>query len=94
MTHEVGQTTVSTTRLTEGEPGYAYTREPEGNTVEKAKEILDKYIVPLQIGDSTYYAYRHLNNDLSPMITVVAEPGEIIDVSPYFISRNYLFPIN
>ncbi len=86
MTHEVGQTTVSTTRLTEGEPGYAYTREPEGNTVEKAMEILDKYIVPLQIGDSTYYAYRHLNNDLTPMITVVAEPGETIDVSPYFIS--------
>ncbi len=86
MTHEVGQTTVSTTPLTEGEAGYAYTREPEGNTVEKAKEILDKYIVPLQIGDSTYYAYRHLNNDLSPMITVVAEPGETIDVSPYFIS--------
>lgn len=88
MTHEVGQTTVSTTRLTEGEPGYAYTREPEGNTVEKAKEILDKYILPLQIGDSTYYAYRHLNNDLTPMITVVAEPGETIDVSPYFISLN------
>ena len=86
MTHEVGQTEVSTTRLTEGEPGYAYTREPEGNTVEKAKEILDKYIIPLQIGDSTYYAYRHLNNDLTPMITVVAEPGETIDVSPYFIS--------
>ena len=88
LTHEVGQTTVSTTRLTEGEPGYAYTREPEGNTVEKAKEILDKYIVPLQIGDSTYYAYRHLTNDLTPMITVVAEPGETIDVSPYFISLN------
>ena len=88
MTHEVGQTTVSDTRLTEGEPGYAYTREPEGNTVEKAMEILDKYIVPLQIGDSTYYAYRHLTNDLSPMITVVAEPGETIDVSPYFISLN------
>lgn len=86
MTHEVGQREVSTTRLTEGEPGYAYTREPEGNTVEKAKEILDKYIVPLQIGDSTYYAYRHLTNDLSPMITVVAEPGETIDVSQYFIS--------
>ena len=86
MTHEVGQTTVSTTRLAEGEAGYAYTREPEGNTVEKAKEILDKYIVPLQIGDSTYYAYRHLTNDLTPMITVVAEPGETIDVSPYFIS--------
>ena len=86
MTHEVGQKTVSTTRLTEGEPGYAYTREPEGNTVEKAKEILDKYIVPLQIGDSTYYAYRYLTNDLTPMITVVAEPGETIDVSPYFIS--------
>ena len=90
MTHEVGQTEVSTTRLTEGEPGYAYTREPEGNTVEKAKEILDKYIVPLQIGDSAYYAYRHLNNDLSPMITVVAEPGETIDVSPYFISLNQI----
>ena len=88
MTHEVGQTEVSTTRLTEGEAGYAYTREPEGNTVEKAKEILDKYIVPLQIGDSTYYAYRHLTNDLTPMITVVAEPGETIDVSPYFISLN------
>ena len=86
MTHEVGQTEVSTTRLTEGEAGYAYTREPEGNTVEKAKEILDKYIVPLQIGDSTHYAYRHLTNDLTPMITVVANPGEIIDVSPYFIS--------
>ena len=88
LTHEVGQTTVSTTRLTEGEAGYAYTREPEGNTVEKAKEILDKYIVPLQIGDSTYYAYRHLTNDLTPMITVVANPGETIDVSQYFISLN------
>ena len=88
MTHEVGQTTVSTTRLTEGEPGYAYTRDSVGNTVEKAKEILDKYIVPLQIGDSTYYAYRHLTNDLTPMITVVANPGETIDVSPYFISLN------
>lgn len=85
MTHEVGQTTVSTTRLTEGEAGYAYTREPEGNTVEKAMEILDKYIIPLQIGDSTYYAYRHLTNDLTPMITVVANPGETIDVSQYFI---------
>ncbi len=85
MTHEVGQTTVSTTRLTEGEAGYAYTREPEGNTVKKAMEILDKYIVPLQIGDSTYYAYRHLTNDLTPMITVVANPGETIDVSQYFI---------
>ncbi len=82
MTHEVGQTTVSTTRLTEGEPGYAYTREPEGNTVDKAKEILGKYIIPVNNG--AYYAYRYLTNDLTAKVTIIANKNVAIDLSEYF----------
>ena len=82
MTHEVGQTEVSTTRLTEGQDGYAYTREPEGNTVEKAKEILGKYIIPVNNG--AYYAYRYLTNDVTAKVTIIANAGTTIDLTKYF----------
>ncbi len=82
MTHEVGQTEVSTTRLTEGQAGYAYTREPEGNTVKKAKEILGKYIIPVNNG--AYYAYRYLTNDLTAKVTIIANAGTTIDLTKYF----------
>ena len=82
MTHEVGQTKVSTTRLTEGQAGYAYTREPEGNTVEKAKEILGKYIIPVNNG--AYYAYRYLTNDVTAKVTIIANAGTTIDLTKYF----------
>ena len=82
MTHEVGQTEVSTTRLTEGQAGYAYTREPEGNTVEKAKEILGKYIIPVNNG--AYYAYRYLTNDVTAKVTIIANAGTTTDLTKYF----------
>ena len=84
MKHEVGQTEVSTTALQSGEAGHTatYTRNPEGNTVELAKEILGKYIIPVNNGE--YYAYRYLNNDLTGKVTVIANAGASIDLTQYF----------
>ena len=84
MTHYVGQTTVSTTPLKEGEAGYCYTREPEGNTIEEAAKLLDKYIIPVTMADGTYYAYRYLTNDLTAKVTIVAGAGTEIDLTQYF----------
>ncbi|MBR2458513.1 MAG: alpha-N-acetylglucosaminidase [Bacteroidaceae bacterium] len=84
MKHSVGQTDVSNEPLAKGEAGHtdSYTREPEGNTVEKAKEILDKYIIPVNNG--AYYAYRYLNNDLTGKVTIIANAGTSIDLTQYF----------
>ena len=84
--HYVGQTAVSDVALTAGQPGHTdtYTREPEGNTLEKAKEVLGKYIIPVVSNTGTYYAYRCLANDLSAICTVVADAGQTIDLSTYF----------
>ena len=84
MTHEVGQTAISNEPLAKGEAGHtdSYTREPEGNTVEKAKEILGKYIIPVNNG--TYYAYRYLTNDLTAKVTIIANAGTKIDLTKYF----------
>ena len=83
LTHEVGQSTKSTTRLEEGAKGYSYSREPEGNTVEKAVEMLGKYIIPVPMADGTHYAYRYLTNDLSNKVTIIAT-GNSIDLTQYF----------
>lgn len=84
--HYVGQTAVSNVALTAGQKGHTstYTREPEGNTLEKAKEVLGKYIIPVVSNTGTYYAYRCLTNDLSAICTVIAEAGQTIDLSTYF----------
>ena len=84
--HSVGQTSVSNEALAVGEQGHTdtYTREPEGNTVEVAKEVLGKYIIPVVAGDETYYAYRCLSNDMTTVCTVVAAAGATIDLSSYF----------
>lgn len=84
MKHEVGQTEVSTTALQPGEAGHtdSYTRAPEGNTVELAKEMLGKYIIPVNNGE--YYAYRYLNNDLTGKVTIIANAGATIDLTQYF----------
>lgn len=84
MTHAVGQTSVSTTRLTEGQPGYRYSREPEGNTIEEATKLLGKYIIPVVMADGTYYAYRYLANDLTAKVTIIAGTGDEIDLTQYF----------
>ena len=84
MTHYVGQTAVSATRLTEGQAGYRYSREPEGNTITQAQALLDKYIISVTMADGTYYAYRYLPNDLTAQVTIVAEAGGTIDLTQYF----------
>lgn len=84
MEHHVGQTSVSTVRLTKGETGYSYSREPEGNTVEETNKLLAKYIIPVKMSEGTYYAYRYLENDLSDRITIIAESGSTIDLTRYF----------
>ena len=62
----VGQTAVSNVELAAGQAGYtdSYTREPEGNTVDKAKELLEKYIIPVVVNDSVCYVYRYLSDTL------------------------------
>ena len=63
MQHSVGQTGKATTRLVKGEAGYEYKRTPEGNTVDMARKLLDKYIIRLSVGDSARYAYKYIDND-------------------------------
>ena len=84
MKHEVGQTAISNEPLAKGEAGHtdSYTREPEGNTVDKAKEILGKYIIPVNNG--AYYAYRYLTNDVTAKVTIIANAGTTIDLTEYF----------
>lgn len=86
MVHAVGQTAISSTPLAKGQPGHTdgYTREPEGNTVEEAQKLFGKYIIPIQVGNATHYAYRYLSNDLSSVITIIAKAGETVDLSQYF----------
>lgn len=84
MQHSVGQTAKSTVRLTEGQPGYSYSRTPEGNTVEEAHRLLNKYIIPIISGEGTYYAYRYVDNDLSATVTIVANAGDVLDLTAYF----------
>lgn len=84
--HYVGQTAKSDVALTAEQAGHSskYTREPEGNTVDVATEVLGKYIIPVASGDGTYYAYRYLSNDLSSVCTVIASAGGFVDLSTYF----------
>ena len=86
LTHKVGDTGISTTKLTKGQQGHtdSYTRDPEGNTVEEANKMLAKYIIPVKMTDGTYYAYRYLTNDLSAKCTVIATAGSTIDLGAYF----------
>ena len=84
--HEVGQTDFSNVDLTAEQDGHTskYTREPVGNTVEEAKSMLGKYIIPVTVNGRTHYAYRYLDNDVSSMATIPAKAGETIDLTPYF----------
>lgn len=84
MKHSVGQIAISDEPLAKGEAGHtdSYTREPEGYTVAKAKEILGKYIIP--VNDGAYYAYRYLTNDLTTEVTIIANKNVAIDLSEYF----------
>lgn len=89
MVHEVGQTAVSNVALDEGDPGHTgtYTREPEGSTVEKATEVLGKYIVPVKLADgSTYYAYRCLSHELN--LTLTTTEGATLNLSEYITFGN------
>ena len=86
MTHKVGDSGISTTPLAKGDVGHtdSYTRDPEGNTIEKATEMLGKYIIPVTVNGRTHYAYRYLDNDISSMATIPANAGATIDLTPYF----------
>ena len=80
MEHSVGQTEKSSVRLTEGQCGYSYSPKPKGNTVKQAAKLLEKYILPVSMGDATFYAYRHLENNV-PETVFSAEAGEDMDMS-------------
>lgn len=83
MEHSVGQTEKSSVRLTEGQCGYSYSPKPKGNTVKQAAKLLEKYILPVRMGDATFYAYRYLENNV-PETVISAEAGEDIDMSKTF----------
>ena len=84
--HYVGQTGISDVDLTEEQDGHTskYTREPVGNTVEEAKSMLGKYIIPVTVNGRTHYAYRYLDNDVSSLVTIIANAGRTVDLTPYF----------
>ena len=90
MTHEVGQTAISTEPLSKGDKGHtdSYTREPEGNTVDEAKAMLGKYIIPVKVADGTYYAYRYLENDIRKTLTLSVNEGSTLNLSDYFGELN------
>ena len=58
--HFVGQTEKSDKPLTKKQAGYQYSRKPEGNTVKELQKLLDKYIIPTDTAEGTYYNYRYL----------------------------------
>ena len=58
--HFVGQTEKSDKPLTKKQAGYQYSRKPEGNTVKELQKLLDKYIIPTDTAECTYYNYRYL----------------------------------
>ena len=41
-------------------------------------------MIPVNTGNGIYYAHRHIANDLTNMVTIVAEQGETIDLTRYF----------
>ncbi len=86
MEHAVGQTEISSKPLTKGQAGHTdnYTREPEGNTIEEAQKLLNKYIIPIEMSSGIYYAYRYLDNDLTTKVTIIANAGTSIDLTQYF----------
>ena len=86
MEHAVGQTGISSKPLTKGQAGHtdSYTREPEGNTIEEAQKLLNKYIIPIEMSSGIYYAYRYLDNDLTNKVTIIANAGTSIDLTQYF----------
>ena len=85
MTHQVGDTQKSTTRLAEGAKGYSYSRTPQGNTVEEAKKMLGKYIIPIKYNNgTTYYAYRTFATDLTDKVTINVAAGATVDFAAYF----------
>ena len=79
LTHSVGDTQVSATKLTEGAAGYSYSAIPEGNTVELANGLLKSYIIPVEIDGGTHYLYRHLSNDLTSVYRVNVEQGAVVN---------------
>ena len=86
MEYKPEVTEKSTTPLAEGATGYSYSRDPEGNTVEVATEVLGKYIIPIKADDGAYYAYRYLtetNNDFTDAVITVLE-GARVDLNDYF----------
>ena len=58
--HYVGQTAKSDKPLSKRQNGYQYNRKPEGNTVKELQKLLDKYIIPMETPEGTYYTYRYL----------------------------------
>ena len=85
MTHQVGDASKSTTRLAVGAKGYSYSREPEGNTVESARTMLRKYIIPIHMNDgTTFYAYRTFTYDLTDKVTINVPAGSTVDFTQYF----------
>ena len=79
LTHSVGDTQVSATKLTEGAAGYSYSATPEGNTVALANGLLNSYIIPVEIDGGTHYLYRHLSNDLTSVYRVNVEQGAVVN---------------
>ena len=81
--HFVGQAAKSDVTLVPGQDGYSYDRMPEGNTVKETKRLFAKYLLPIHTDSGTYYAYRHLSNNLSDKLVIKASAGGKLNLAPY-----------
>ena len=88
MKHSPSDTAKSVTRLGVGDAGYSYNREPEGNTMELAKRLFDKYLIKVNSGNDIDFAYRHIHNDLTHKVRLTAKTGSTIDLIPCFGALN------
>ena len=88
MKYSTSDTQISTTPLTSEDAGHTskYTRDPEGNTMDKANEMLGKYIIPVvKDNGEVYYAYRYLTNDeMASKVTIVAVAGGTLNLTEVF----------
>lgn len=59
--------------LKEGETGYSYSREAVGNTLTEARKLYSNHLLPIDLANGTYYAYRAMETDMQQNITIAID---------------------
>ena len=51
--------------------------------MKETKRLFAKYLLPIHTDSGTYYAYRHLSNNLSDKLVIKASAGGKLNLAPY-----------